>query len=297
MRLLLILPICFGLPACNKVQNKQAPQAMRMYDVQAPALPPAPERPTQRAAKPIAVSVPKMAYAYRYAFTLPGTTITKAQEAHVALCDRLGPSRCQVLALSNGMADEGIARATLKLRVASAIARQFGTSLEQAVSGAGGRATSRSISAEDVSKDISDTEARLRQRALLVERLMEVLRTRKGSVAELVEAERSVATAQEEIDQAKGWLAELQSRVAMSTMDVDYTAAVPSIEHVDASIGDTVAASASAFAIAMGGMTRVLIFAVPWLIFVGLGFWGWRRFRRSRPDAPTSDLEPVGQPS
>ena len=297
MRLLMILPICLGLAACDKVSHKQAAKILQLHDVEAPAAPVMPEQPAQVAAEPIAVSVPKMVYVYRYAFVLPGTSIAKAQQAHVALCDKLGPARCQVLSLSSEAADESIAKATLKLRVASAIGRQFGTSLEQAVSGTGGRAVSRSITAEDVSKDMSDTEARLRQRALLVERLTEVLRTRKGSVAELVEAERSVAAAQEEIDQAKGWLTELRGRIAMSTIDVDYAAAVASTEPVRGSIGDTVAASASAFAIAMGGMARVLIFAVPWLIFVGLGFWGWRRFQRSRPDAVAAYADASEQPS
>lgn len=298
MRCLLVVTMCLSLAACSKESDKQA-QSLKMYDVEQPAAlpmaPPAP--PAERVTGPITVSVPKMAYSYRYAFVLPGTSIAKAQEAHVALCDRLGAGRCQVLALSGEAADESIAKASLKLRVASAIARQFGASLEKAVSGAGGRAVSRSITAEDVSKDMSDTEARLHQRELLVERLMEVLRTRKGTVAELVEAERSVATAQEEVDQAKSWLTELRSRVAMSTIDVDYAAAARATEHVGGGIGDTFAASAGAFAIAIGAFVRVLIFAAPWLIFVGLGFWGWRRMRRLRPIPSGRDADAADQPS
>lgn len=271
MRYVILLALCLG--ACSKPSD--APdQAMTSHDVAEPA--------SAAGAKPgapaaIAVSVPKMAYSYKYAFVLPGTSIAKAQQAHIALCDQLGAARCQVLALDNRTADASISQATLKIRVESALARQFGAALEKAVSGAGGRAVSQSIAAEDVSKALSDTQARLRQREMLVERLTEVLRTRKGSVAELVEAERSVAAAQEEIDQARSWLAELQGRVAMSTIDIEYSAAAAASGHVGNGIGDTFIASASAFLIGVGAILRLLIFLAPWLILAALGWWVWRR--------------------
>ncbi len=44
----------------------------------------------QGAADPIAVAVPRVAYKYAYAFSLPGAAIPAAQRAHVALCDKLG---------------------------------------------------------------------------------------------------------------------------------------------------------------------------------------------------------------
>lgn len=299
MRYVLLATMCLGLAACSKGSENRTAN-LKTYDVAEPAasnFAPKPNAPA--VAEPIAVSVPKMAYSYKYSFVLTGTSIAKAQEAHVALCDKLGPARCQVLAMDSEASDEQVAKASLKIRVASAIARQFGSQLEQAVAGAGGRAVSRSITAEDVSKDMSDTAARLHQRELLVARLTEVLRTRKGSVAELVEAERSVAAAQEEIDQARSWLGELQGRVAMSTIDIDYAAAAPTVEHVGGGIGDAVSASGNLFVIGIGAILRMFIFLGPWLILGGLGWWGWRRFRPSLageagagPDADIADDAP-----
>lgn len=278
MRYVILLALCLG--ACSKPSD--APdQAASSHDVAAPAA--GAKSAASGAPAAIAVSVPKMAYSYKYAFVLPGTSIAKAQQAHVALCDQLGAARCQVLALDNQAADASISQATLKIRVASALARQFGAALKKAVSGAGGRAVSQSIAAEDVSKALSDTQARLRQREMLVERLTEVLRTRKGSVAELVEAERSVAAAQEEIDQARGWLAELQGRVAMSTIDIEYSAAAAAAGHVGNGIGDTFVASASAFLIGIGAILRLLIFLAPWLVLAALGWWLWRRLGARMP--------------
>ncbi|MDT8757501.1 DUF4349 domain-containing protein [Sphingomonas psychrotolerans] len=75
----------------------------------------------------------------------------------------------------------------------------------RAIAAEGGRAAETTITADDVSKDVVDTEARIRQREILVTRLTDMLRNRQGRVSELAEAERSVAVAQEELDQAKGW--------------------------------------------------------------------------------------------
>jgi hypothetical protein len=232
----------------------------------------------QAAADPIAVAVPRVAYKFAYAFSLPGTAIPAAQRAHVALCDKLGPARCQVLGMESKSGDNESASGALKLRVDSGIARRFGDDLQGAIGRAGGHADSRSIEAEDVSKDMVDTAARLKQRELLVARLTEVLRTHNGKVGELVEAERSVAAAQEEIDQARGWLSELQARVAMSTIDVNYAAIAPQPVPVSDTIGDSVTRSATSVVTAFGGLLRMAIYLTPWALFAALAWLALRRF-------------------
>ena len=57
---------------------------------------------------------------------------------------------------------------------------------------AGAESFKADIRGEDLSKSIVDTEAGVRSRMALRDRLMEVLETRRGTVAQLVEAERSV---------------------------------------------------------------------------------------------------------
>ena len=218
----------------------------------------------------IGVAVPQMAYRYGYSFRLPADRIAKAQQAHLALCDSIGPARCQVLALSSDGEDGGGAGAggTLKLRVAAAEARAFGGRLTAAVQGAGGRSDGASIEAEDVSKQIVDTEARLRQRALLVERLTEVLRTRRGTVKELVEAERGVAAAQEEVDQARAWLTELRDRVAMAEVTIGYAPLYSA--GGSQGLGETVQQSWATFSEGMGTLVRLFILLLPWLLVLGI---------------------------
>jgi len=282
----LIALACLG--GCSKSPNSDA---ISSADVAAAPEPAATASASDQAAKeagtaPLAVSIPQIAYVYDLGFILPEDAIGRAQAAHVALCDRLGPARCQVLALERNAGDAGTSAATLKLRVASADARRFEAEAERTVGASGGRTANTSIEAEDVSKQISDTEARLAQRELLVQRLTDILRTRQGKVADLVEAERSVAAAQEEVDQARSWLAELNGRVAMSTFNLTYSATAPSSRNVPVRLGESVAASASAFVFGLSALLTLAIYLLPWAV-VGVLlwlFWRWARPRRNRTE-------------
>lgn len=306
------------------VSVRQNPTVMKMqdlqtYDVAAPAAPtdhaayapppaatlsqPAPPEEVQDTVEdvtaaadvaPIEISVPKLAYAYALGFKLDGDRIAAAQEAHRGLCERMGPTRCQLMAMSRGSADDAEPVASLKLRVASAEARRFSDALIKLVSAQGGRAIRTSVSAEDVSKAIVDAEARIHQRELLVARLTEILRTRSGKVAELVEAERSVAQAQEELDQTQGWLTELRGRVAMSDFEVSYQAAARQVspEVTRSGLGDATLDSGAAFVLTLRAILTVLIYLAPWLLVFGpLGWLLWRRVRRKWDAAPPETPE------
>lgn len=225
------------------------------------------------ATDPIAVSVPQLAYAYTLAYRLPGPKIADAQQAHLTLCEHLGPTRCQLVSLRHGSSDEGYKDANLQLRVASSVAQNFRADLTRTISAAGGRPVDTNILAEDVSKDVSDTEARIRQREILVARLTDMLRNRNGRVSELVEAERSVAGAQEELDQAKGWLRQLRTRVALSQFTINYVPAVavePSPRPQASRLSDAILASAGVVYAFGRNLLIVLIFLAPWGL-IGLG--------------------------
>jgi hypothetical protein len=273
--------------------NPGAPAlAVTSSDAPAPPaeiLPPGTDSADATEVAPIEVSVPKLAYAYALGFKLDGGRIAAAQEKHRALCEHMGPTRCQLMAMSRGSADDTETQAHLKLRVASAEARRFSDALVKMVAAEGGRAIQTSVSAEDVSKEIVDAEARINQRELLVARLTEILRTRSGKVAELVEAERSIAQAQEELDQTKAWLTELRGRVAMSDFEISYQAAARRVspEVTRDGLGDATWDSGAAFLLTLRAMLTVLIYLAPWLLVLGpLGWFLWRRLRRKWDSAP-----------
>ncbi|MDG6078757.1 DUF4349 domain-containing protein [Erythrobacter litoralis] len=246
----------------------------------APPIPPAVPRTAGRdlpVSGAIATSLPQIAYAFAYGFRVPADTIRPLQERHADMCEAKGPQVCRIVSMDSGEREGDYAYGNLSIAVASDQARQFGKALTAASGQMDGELTSSSIQGEDLSKRIVDTEARLRARTVLRDRLMEVLRNRSGTVAELVEAERGVAQVNEEIDQARSWLAEMRGRVAYSTMTLEYEAGAPSQGGFVDPIRNALGSLASIF----GNLIAFLLIVVTVLLLVGLLLWGGiRAFRK-----------------
>lgn len=265
MRKFLVLGSAALLAACSTNDGDSGQQGETVAaEAEAPAKP---------GAEPLKVTLPQLAYHYSLSFLLPDARLAETQEAHRVLCDRLGPARCQLLSLTRDDAEGRAGSAVLKLRVASADATYFTGEAARQVTAAGGRALNTNVAGDDVSKDLTDTAARIHQRELLVARLTETLRTRKGTVPELIEAERTVASAQEELDKARAWQRELQGRVAMAEVEIHYQplAAPASGASVGAALGEAVQGSASTFVGGMQFLLSLAIYLLPWGAVVGAG--------------------------
>lgn len=216
----------------------------------------------------VKVSLPQLAYSYSLGYLLPTDKLSAVQDVHRRLCEDMGPARCQLLAFERDDSQDKTGDALTKLRVATNEANRFSDALGKAAADAGGRATGTKVSTDDVSKQIVDTKARIAQRELLVARLTEVLRTRSGKVSELVEAERSVAAAQEELDQARGWLTELQGRVAMSDFEIRYSAIAPATNSgsVAGQLTEAGQGSFASFLIGVRALLTLAIYLLPWVL-------------------------------
>jgi len=223
----------------------------------------------------IPVSLPQMAYAFDYGFRLAGTEIAPLQQQHADMCEAQGPYVCRIVSMTRTGEEEDEIAGQLQLAVASDKARGFAGLLSAAAGQHDAEQFRANINGEDVSKSIVDTQAQIRSRIALRDRLMEVLRTRKGSVEDLVEAERQVAAVNQEIDQAQSWLREQQGRVAFSTMTLTYESATPGgsflkpIEGVIGSLG-------AIFGTAIAALILIAATVGPIL----LGVFGIRRLQR-----------------
>lgn len=173
------------------------------------------------------VTIPKLAYVYDYAFRTEGEALGNLQRRHADLCEQQGPTSCRILGMTKSGEDAEEMTGELQLAVASSHARAFGALIEKEAEAADAQQIAAEISTEEVSKAIVDTEAQLRARTELRDRLMQILRTRTGTVEELVEAERNVAQVNQEIDQARSWLREMQGRVAFSRVNIRYESGAP----------------------------------------------------------------------
>ncbi|ABC62535.1 DUF4349 domain-containing protein [Erythrobacter litoralis] len=204
------------------------------------------------------VSLPKLAYLYDYRWRMPADEIGPLQRRHANLCEQQGPASCQILGMSKSGEEADEVYGELQMAVASRQARAFGALLEDEAEDAGAEQVSAEIGSQELSKQMVDTEARIAARTELRDRLMAVLKTRRGTVEELVEAERSVARVNEEIDQARSWLKEMEGRVAYSRVTVRYETGVPVTNDFLAPVAG-----------AVGSLGTVLGYLVAFLILAG----------------------------
>ena len=182
--------------------------------------------------------------------------------------------------------DGSYAYGNLQIAVAANEARAFSKELETSSEGASAELVSSSIDGDDLSKAIVDTEAKLRARAVLRDRLMEVLRTRTGTVAELIEAERGVAQVNQEIDQARSWLNEMRGRVAFSQMSISYESGAPSSGGFSEPIRSVWNSLGSILGTMVAFLMLVITITAP-IAVLGFGaLQGWLWFRRNKQASP-----------
>ena len=154
---------------------------------------------------------------------------------------------------------------------------------------------SNSDSAEDLTVNIVDSEARLRSLKTMRDRLEQLLRDRPGKLGDLLEIEREFARVQGEIDSSESILAQMKLRVAMSVISLNYTASFPpGSESVWRPVGDAFGGFEASFAGAFAGIIRFVAEILPVLIIGGLLVFGvvsllrWRGKRGKKPVAPPS---------
>jgi len=219
----------------------------------------------------------QIAYSYSYGYRVDSARIGDLQQGHAALCEKMGPQRCRVLGLSRaGSDDDGYGE--LHMRVAADEARGFGTALDKAAEAVGGEQASFGLNGEDLTEIIVDTEAHLASRRLLRDRLMDVLRTRQGSVGDLIEAERAVAEANEEIDTAASQLANLRGRVRMSAVAIEYGPHIAGdtlgfVRPIGAALGSV----GTTLGVTIAVIIYVVVALVPVTALLLLLRWMWRR--------------------
>lgn len=279
-----------ALAACGSPNREASSQSGTAMKLDLPEESPAAEAaPAQQGGAPVEVALPQIAYTYSYTFRLKSDAVTNIQERHAKMCEALGPARCRVVDLKRSAGSGDYVTGSLKLQVAAPIAGRFGEELVASAAAAEGETIDRGIAAEDLSKQIIDTSARIKTKEILVERLTKLLETRSGNIAQAVEAERAINGAQEELEQGRAWLTEMRGRVAMSTFEIGYQSGAPlgggfndPVREAFAGVGEMTGRS---LAIAITLVAAIL----PWALLLALILWLYRRFRRRRDAEPEAE--------
>lgn len=236
---------------------------------------------------------PMLAYIYGVSIELPARAVRTTMGKHEQACRAAGPAVCQVLGASvNASDDEQNIYGSIQLRAQPRWLETFRARLDAEARGAGGRVRETSVSSEDLTRQIVDTDARLRAQKVLRERLQQLLRTRPGKLEELLATERALAEVQGQIDSAESQLAVMRQRVATSLVNLNYQS------KANAVTGGTFEPVAEAFAAffgivaqGIGFIIRLIAFLIPVaLVLVPLGWLGlrWRRQRRARKAVETT---------
>lgn len=284
MRAIPLLAALLVMTGCGQSGDmaKRMSESLTTYDIaEAP--------PSADVNAPEPRSGPQIAYTYQVTYDLGGVGVAVVQDRQLALCRRLGPTRCQLLKTSMSAAgDDGVGTTDQTLLLVDArIAAEFNKRLDAIAVDAGATFRNRQTEAEDVTKQVIDIEARVRAKQALAERLLALIRTANGKVGDLVEAERAYATTQEELEAARAAQAELRRRVRMSQVTITFTqrpagGALAPVRASFRSAGETLADS-------LAMLVTFTIAAAPWALLLAFLLWlrrrlGWRwPFRRRTP--------------
>jgi hypothetical protein len=154
-----------------------------------------------------------------------------------------------------------------------------------------GEVRQQSLTAEDVSSQIVDLEARLRNLRRSESALLDIME-RSGEIADVLEVSRELSQVRESIERIDAQQQALKRRVAYSEIHLTLespTATVAPLRPVGETLGNTwQTATQSVKAFTVGGLKVALWLLAysPYLIIVGFLFWGGHRLRHRRPTPP-----------
>jgi hypothetical protein len=192
-----------------------------------PASPPPPPPPPGEPPTPPPTGAPTtttallLAYSYSATLSLPADNVTKVMKGHESKCITAGPALCQVVTAASQKQGDDVS-ANLSVRATPTWLGTFRSGLEQDAKGGGGKVEAQGVTSEDLTRNITDSEARLRALKALRTRIEALIASRPGKLSNLLEAERELARVQGEIDSFESNLSVMRARVNMSTMDLSY---------------------------------------------------------------------------
>ena len=149
-----------------------------------------------------------------------------------------------------------------------------------------GTVQNRGLTAEDVTTQLVDNEARLKNLRKSEEMVLKIME-RSGSVADVLKASQELSNIRESIEQIDAQLKSLRNQVAYSTISLTLEAAVSAQQDPEPSLGLRVQETWGKATHSVGELTLGL-FALsiwllafsPYLIVIGAAAYGFNRFKK-----------------
>lgn len=249
-----------------KVEKSRAPDPVPMSPINAPqesaADASAGQNNNQTETQQNLIAAPLLAYEYEMSVRLPIDKVGLQMRSDLERCVKAGPSNCQLIT-SRANEGDGNASAYLAFKAQAKWLESFRASIDKSAKENGGRIFSSSVSSEDLTMHITDTQARIRALTSLRERLEKIIAERPGKLADLLEAEKELSRVQGDLDSLVSQLNVAKTRVQMSVMKIEYNSSSVS---VTSSVFDPISQALSDFFYSMMQVFAFMINALAVLI-------------------------------
>jgi hypothetical protein len=262
-----------------------------------PGQPPGPQPPEPPQGGGTTSPILYLAYSYAMGLEIPSERLSTVMDRHVQACQTAGPRLCQLIGSNRSGDPESYMEGYVSLRGEPAWLRTFMGGISDQVDEAGGRVVSQTVNSEDLTRQIVDTEARMRALTSLRDRLQALLRSRPGRLSDLLEVERELARVQGELDATQSNLAVMRTRVAMSELSLQYRSAprpvgsdtFEPLRNAFANFLGIIVAGFAAIITIIAGLIPVAVVVVPivWLALRWRKRRGGRFFKREQKPAET----------
>jgi hypothetical protein len=224
-----------------------------------------------------------LAYTYAYDVVAPAKALPDLLNRDQTACVDAGPQTCQVAGSTLTQGNDDTVSGRLQIQARPDWLLAFRDRLAGEAKAAGGKVANSRVESEDLTRRIVDTEAAIRAKATLRDRLQQVLATRPGKLSDLFEMEKELAQVQGELDAAQSELAVMRTRVATSLLTITYSAP----PHLPG-LTDTLRGSAATLLTTLSVMIAMIAGVAPWAAVGGIGFLAVRRFLPKKPKPPAA---------
>jgi hypothetical protein len=169
----------------------------------------------------VPTAAPGVAFAYHYGFRMPDASISGAQEAHAAACERLGLARCRITGMTYELDDRDRVKGTLAIAIDPLLARAFGRDAIATVEKQDGKLRFARITGEDQNPVLDDAARREGSASRTIAQLEADLAKARNE-NERVQIREQIRQLRAEIQAAQSTTADSEAKIRRTPLTFEY---------------------------------------------------------------------------
>ena len=217
-------------------------------------------------------AAPGVAFRYAYDFELPDEAIASVQEKHASRCESLGVGRCRITGLSYTVNEDDAVSASLTVKLAPQIARQFGKEATSDVQDADGRLSSTRFTGEDTEPVTSEAG---RQQSDIQTRIADIERQLASATrdAERAQLQSQLNELRSQLSATQAAIAGARAQVASTPMTFDYYGRGGISGFRTNPVREAARLFVSSAVTMVSFLLRLIALLLPWAALLALIFW------------------------